>query len=55
MKQWEYKVHMVTVSLDSPQSESLKAVEQTLNDYGKDGWELIQGISGELIFKRHLQ
>jgi len=46
MPMWEYKI----AGFVSPH---LKDVEDTLNEKGKDGWELVAVVSSWMFFKRY--
>lgn len=43
---WEYRVIPLTVQY------GLKPYEQKLNQWGEQGWELVQALSDRIIFKR---
>lgn len=56
MTKWEYKVEFLTPTELPESAVSMSALEDTLNQYGDEGWELVSLLSPALtVFKRHLE
>ncbi len=58
MKKYEYKVVAIATSLavSTKQYEKIaQEFEIQLNEFGADGWELVQRMDGFFFFKRELK
>ena len=58
MKKYEYKVAAIATSLAVSTKQYEKTAQEfeiQLNEFGADGWELVQRMDGFFFFKRELK
>ncbi len=55
MKQYEYKIADIGVSMGFDEKKKVREAEEQWNALGREGWQFCAQVNGGLVFMREIQ
>ena len=55
MKQYEYKIADIRVSMGFDEKKKVREAEEQWNALGREGWQFCAQVNGGLVFMREIQ
>ena len=55
MKQYEYKIADIRVSMGFDEKKKVREAEEQCNALGREGWQICAQVNGGLVFMREIQ
>ena len=55
MKQYEYKIADIRVSMRFDEKKKVREAEEQWNALGREGWQFCAQVNGGLVFMREIQ